>query len=59
MPRTNLKAKDHKKLVELCGGVVPNITQAILGAQVPKKELGNFGIALKIAAIRAHYRVAA
>lgn len=58
MPRTNLNKKDHKKLVEVCGGVVGNITEAVLACNVPKNDLGNVGVALKIAAIRAHYRVA-
>lgn len=56
MPRTHLNKKDHAKLVANCGGTFTGtgLTDAI--QQFPKGECGNVGIALKIAAIQAHYR---
>lgn len=58
-PRTNLDEKAHKALVQLCGGVVENISAAVLACVVPKNETGNVGVLLKIAAIRKHYQVQA
>jgi hypothetical protein len=58
MPRTNLSHDEHLLLVRESGGELHNITEAVLAASVSKADMGNVGVALKIAAIRAHYRVA-
>jgi hypothetical protein len=55
MPRTHLNAKDHAKLVANCGGtfVGTGLYEAIVQY---KGEMGNVGVALKVAAIQSYYR---
>jgi len=55
MPRTHLNVKDHRKLVANCGGtfVGTGLYEAIVGW---KGEIGNIGVALKVAAIQHYYK---
>lgn len=55
MARTNLSRDEHLLVIKENGGIVENIVKAVLAADVPRNELGNVGVELKIAAIRASY----
>jgi hypothetical protein len=58
MPKLTDAQKKHQTLVDHCGGTLLHKEVAPLVLAFPMKEAGNVGVALRIAAIRSHYRTA-